>query len=80
MESSAPTPPVPPGNRLTAPSGLCEHCRGPLPVDPRRRGEIRRFCSTRCRRLGWLERQRAQAVENYRAKVLAILAETEREP
>lgn len=78
MESPTPEPPVSPGNRLTAPSGLCEHCRGPRPVDPRRRGEPRRFCSPRCRRAGWLERQREQAVEQYRAKVLAILAETER--
>ncbi len=76
MESPTPMPQVPPENRLTPPSGLCEHCRAPLP-EGRGRGEPRRFCSPRCRRLGWLERQRAQAVEQYRARVLAILAETE---
>jgi hypothetical protein len=71
-------PPVLPAKRLTPSSGLCEHCRAPLPVEDRRRGSPRRFCSAKCRRLGWLDRQRAEAVQTYRAKVLGILAETER--
>jgi hypothetical protein len=37
--------------------------------------EPRRFCSTRCRRLGWLARQRAEAVAAYRAEAIAALDE-----
>lgn len=60
-----------PENRLTPLSRLCEHCGAPLPGPGR--GEPRRFCSTRCRRLGWLARQRAEAVAEYHAKVIAAM-------
>ncbi len=59
-------------NRLTPSAGLCEHCRGPLPDRPGR-GEPRRFCSTRCRRLGWLDRQRAEAVASREAGYREVL-------
>jgi hypothetical protein len=56
----------------TLPGCLCQYCRSPLPDRPNR-GSRRRFCSTKCRWLGWL------AVEVYRARVLGLLAEPDRE-
>ncbi len=43
------------------PGAPCEHCATPVPPQPVRRGEPKRFCSGRCRWLAWLERQRGRA-------------------
>jgi hypothetical protein len=56
MSPGPPEPEVSPQKRLTLSTGLCHHCGGPLPDRPNR-GSARRFCSARCRRLGWQARR-----------------------
>ena len=71
MPTSFPMPRTLAGNRLTPSPVLCEHCRGPLPSGPGR-GEPRRFCSSRCRRLGWLDRQCAMGAADHRAALETV--------
>ena len=64
---------VSPENRLTPSPGICEHCRTPLPPG-RGRGELRGFCSARCRRQGWLARKETAARAPLEAELTALKA------
>ena len=72
MSAVAPDTPRAPENRLTPSPGLCEHCRGLLPLV---QAAASRGGSARpgCRRLGWLDRQRAEAVASREADLRVVL-------